>query len=121
MGTVSRQFGGSSYIGGTDGLKLVTSDVLTGTESKVIEFEPSGCYLLFCNEWTTSSGAYRGHRVVSIVTPEPDLFGTTAIARGNAYSSTNSGVTLTNNNDSTMTIAGSSATYSVRFWLYRVG
>lgn len=104
------------------GMKFITSDTLVGnTDTKVLTFEAGGYYLLFTAEWTTSSGAYRGHRIISIKAPEEAVFGSAQIARGNAYASTNSGVTLTNNADSTLSIKSSSANYSVRYSLYKVG
>ena len=82
-------------------------------ESTTINFVPNAIYLLFCSEKTTSSGAQFGSRIILISTPSDDLFGTTAVSHPEVYKSTNSGVTLTYDDDSTLTIAPTSGHYVI--------
>ena len=119
---VSMQFGRSGgVVQNRPGLKFIKGAEMTdSTATDVLSFSPGGLYLLFCKEWNASTSAFRGARVIYIAAPEEDIFGTTAISRANVYASTNSGVTLTNNNDSTLSIKQSSATYNLRYALYRV-
>ena len=78
-----------------------------------LTFAAGGIYQLFTAEYNASTGAYRGHREILIKVPEPAAFGSAACAHINAATSTNSGVSITYNNDSSITLAQSSATYNV--------
>lgn len=78
-------------------------------------------YELFTAEYNASTGAYRGHRSRLIKAPEADVFGTTASQTINESASTNSGVTITMNADSSVSISRSSATYAVKYVLRAVG
>ena len=119
------QYGSGNY--GKDSNRManfsyVSGGVLVGgVDSKILEFDAGGIYVLFTGEWNSSTEAYRGHHLSIIKVPELSLYGTTAIQRGSAYASSNSGVTFTANNDSTLTIAPTNANYSVRYALYKVG
>lgn len=107
--------------GSSGGLTLVTSNSLSGTSvTDTLTFTAGGLYLLFVQEWTTSNDTYRGHRVNVISAPEGTKFGTTAVAHGNAYSSTNEAGNISWPNDSTVTIRPSGSSYSLRYALYKV-
>lgn len=101
-------------------IKLAESGELNDDTVKIITPEAGSFYLLASKEYNASSGAYRGHHLVVIAAPEAEVFGTVAAAHVNAAASTNSGVTVNYPNDSTVTIQRSSATYAVRFAVYRV-
>lgn len=101
------------------GLELLDAGTVLDDTTVELTFEPGGMYLLFCAEYTASSGAFRGQRIISIKAPESEKFGTTAIARGNVYESSDSGVKLTYNNDSTLSIAQASSIFAVRYALYK--
>lgn len=119
---VSMQFGRSG--GATQnipGLKLVQSAEVLDSSTVTLEFEPATIYLLFLKSWTASTMAYYSHHIMVIATPEEDVFGTVAVARGNAYASTNNGVTVTNVNDSTVTLKQNGTARNFRYALYRVG
>lgn len=118
---VSMQFGRSGgVVQNRPGWKFIRGAEITDDTTEVLSFAPGGLYVLVTKEWNASTAAYRGHHAYMIAAPEEDVFGTVAIARGNMYASTNAGVTLTNNNDSTLSIKQSSATYNFRYALYRV-
>lgn len=102
------------------GMALITEGEITDETVDTLEFEEGAFYVLYTKEFNASTGAYRGHHVIAIAAPEEALFGTVAVAHGNMYASTNNGATITYPTDSTVTIARSSATYAVRYALYRV-
>ena len=120
---VSMQFGkpnsASQSVSGTAS-DVVYSGTIDGAMEITLTLTPGGIYELFTAEYTASTGAYRGHRLVIIKAPEGQLFGTVACAHGNAYASTNSGVTIGYPTDSTVTIKRSSATYAVTYVLKAV-
>lgn len=86
-----------------------------------LQFDPGGLYQLFTAEYNASTGAYWGHRQINIKAPESSLFGTVACAYQAAQASSNSGVTITYNTDSTVTLAQSSTTYAVIYVVRAVG
>ena len=86
-----------------------------------LSFEAGGMYQLFTAEYVISSGAYRGHRQINIKAPEAAVFGTVACAYQAAQASSNSGVSITYNADSTITLAQSSITYGVIYVVRAVG
>ena len=120
MGTVSRRFGKPAYLNGAESA-IVYKGTIDDASEVTFTFEPSSLYELFTAEYNASTGAYRGHRLVEIYTPEEDIFGTTACNRGNAYASTNAGVTFTWNTDSTLTIKRNATTYAVKYVIRKVG
>lgn len=114
------QFGAGSTISNKPGLKFIRGGAVLDDTAEVLSFVPGGIYVLFTSEWNATTGAYRGHHAYLIAAPQDELFGTTAIARISMASSTNNGMTLTNNSDSTLTLKQASTTYNWRFALYRV-
>lgn len=102
------------------GWKFIRGDRILDDSTVVLHFAPGGMYILAVKVWTASTGAYRGHAMYFIAAPEEDVFGTVAIARATAATGGTVSVTLTNNNDSTLSIVQSSATYNWRYALYRV-
>ena len=125
MRQVAMQFGrptsGTLKAADTGTIKLITSGEISTADVVTLEFEAGGFYLLVTKEWNASTYAYRGHHMFFIATPEQDLFGTVAVARVNAAASSNSGVTVSDIADSTVQIQRSSATYALRYALYRFG
>ena len=99
---------------------VIYSGKIEDEAEAILSLDPGGLYELFTAEYNASTGAYRGHRLVIIKAPEGELFGTVACAHGNAYASTNSGVTIGYPTDSTVTIKRSSATYAVTYVLKAV-
>ena len=115
-------YDGNQWKATPSGLILVTKGEITDETVVSLEFdEAGGFYLLATKEYNASTKAYRGHHLYFIVTPEEDLFGTVAVARINAAASSNAGVTVTNVADSTVQVKRSSATYAVRYALYKMG
>lgn len=78
-------------------------------------FEAGGLYELTTAEYAISNSATRGFRKILIYAPESAWFGSSALSRVNEAASPNSGVTITFNTDSTLTI--SQSTYAVRYIL----
>lgn len=118
MNTVM-QFGNFGYKDtGKDGITLVEDGYLGGEnqDTVILDLSQHQMYILFTREIAISSGNVRGFRAHVIAKPENDG----AISRGAMYSSTNSGVTLTNNSDGTLTIKPSSTSYDVYYSLYAV-
>lgn len=101
-------------------IKLVMSEEITDATTHTLTPEAGAMYLLFSKEYNANNSNFYGERVVVISAPEPDKYGTTDCNRGVLYSSQNSGISITYANDSTVTFARSSATYAVRFAVYRV-
>ena len=101
-------------------MQLVMSEEITDATTHTLEPEAGAMYLLFSREFNASSGNFYGERVVVFSAPEIDVYGTTDCNRGNLYASQNSGISVTYANDSSVTFARSSATYAVRFAVYRV-
>lgn len=116
---LAMEYGTNKAGKGYAGLDLATSGEITDSTPVILTFDEGGMYLLFVAEYRISNGAFRGQRVISIKAPESEVFGTTAVNRGTLYSSSDSGVTLTYNNDSTLSIAQASSAYAVRYALYK--
>jgi len=107
---------------GPPSLQYVAGNLLDdGTTTDTLTLEAGCIYLLFTKEYNHSTGLYRGAHIRYVVAPEEDRFGTDAPSLGTVSSSTNSGVTITANADSTVSIKQSSSTYDVRYALYKVG
>ena len=118
---VSMQFGRSGgVVQNRPGWKFLRGAEIPDNTTEVLSFSPGGLYILVVKVWTASTGAYRGHAMYFIAAPEENVFGTTAIARATAATGGTVSVTLTNNNDSTLSIVQSSSTYNWRYALYRV-
>lgn len=117
---VAMRYGSGNYgkVGDSNELFKGTID---DASTVVLTLPAGGLFELFTAEYTDSSGAYRGHRSRLIKTPEDSLYGTTASQTINESASTNSGVTITMNTDSTVSIARSSATYAVKYVVRSVG
>lgn len=120
--SVSMQFGKSGgVVQNSPGIKYISGGDIVDDTTVILEFAPGGIYLLFTTEWTASSGVFRGHRASLITAPEEKVFGTVAVARSSMAASQNAGVSITLNNDSTLSIKQSSTAYNWRYSLYRVG
>ena len=99
---------------------LVYSGVIDDADPVDITLDPGCMYHLITYEWTASSEAYRGSREVLITVPNEILYGSTAVSHVALAASTNSGVSITYNNDSTITLARSAATYAVRYAVVKI-
>lgn len=117
MSTLIMKYGSSGMTGGNNS-SLVYSGVIDDANTDDLVFESSSMYVIYTKEYNASTGAYRGHRGVLIATPEEGV--SAAVGHTNFGASTNSGVTITYNNDGTVTIARSSATYAVKYAVYKV-
>lgn len=120
MRTSSRQFGTPRYLSGGQS-SIIYKGTIDDATVVELQLEAGGLYELFTAEYNASTGAYRGHRSRLIKAPEEELFGTTASATVNESASTNSGVTITMNADSSVSVSRSSATYAVKYVLRAVG
>ena len=119
MSTLKMKYGGGNRRSGGSGMQLVASGYVDDEYPVEIEFEAGSMYMLFCKEYNASTGAYRGFRYFTIATPEEEVFGTTACNKL-GQESANAGVTLTWNDDSTLTIERASSTYAATYALYKV-
>lgn len=118
---VSMQFGKSGgVVQNRPGLKFLRGADVTDNTTEVISFAPGGMYLLAVKVWTADTGAYRGHALFFIAAPEESVFGTVAIARVTAATGGTVSVNMTNNNDSTLSMAQSGTAYNWRYALYRI-
>ena len=105
-------------IGGS-GPVLLKKGIVNYGETVTIPLRHEHIYLLVEKEWTTSSGAYRGHRMLVIAGAESNAATLTPTA-GGAYASSNSGVTNGYTTAPEVTITPSANTYTVRYALYRL-
>jgi len=118
---VSMQFGkNGGAVQNRPGLKFIRGGEVTDETAEVINFAPGGMYVLAIKVWNASTGAYRGHALYFVASPEDEVFGTVAVARATAATGGTVSVTITNNSDSTLTIVQSSTTYNWRYALYRI-
>lgn len=108
--------------GGSSGPSaIIYKGTIDDANPVILTPEAGGIYELFTAEYNATTGAFRGGHIRYIVAPEAELFGTTACQIGSDFNSTNSGVSITANSDSTISIARSSATYAVKYVLRAVG
>jgi len=115
------QFGSSGKVTNyPQGMKLIESMELTDASVYTLVPEAGSMYLIFSREYNVSNNNFYGERMVILSAPEPAKYGTTACNHGSVYASANAGVSIGYPNDSTVTIQRSSATYAVRFAVYRV-
>ena len=119
--SLAMQFGSGGRVNNLPAnIKLVASGEINDETTVTFTPEAGGLYLLATKEFNASTGAYRGHRLHVVAAPETDYFGSAACQRINTLHSDNAGVTITYVSDSTITLVRSSATYAVRYALYRM-
>lgn len=118
---VSMQFGRSGgIVQNRPGWKFIRGgEILDGT-SEVFSFAPGGMYILAVESWNASTFARNGRQLNFICSPEEDIFGTVAVTRDSIASGGTARYTYTANSDSTLTLSASSASYGVRYALYRI-
>lgn len=123
MRVVSRQFGSQSspIENNTEDNAIIYMGTIDDATTITLTLDANGMFELFTSEYNTSTGAFRGCHQIIIITPEPELYGTTAAAHGTVYASSNSGVSITYNNDSTITLARSSNDYTVEYVIRAIG
>lgn len=104
---------------GGGGMELISSGVVEPGDSVTLSLTAGALYLLAVKQYRFDTGAYRGINVLVVAAPEGDLFGTTAVAHASAASDgTNSSITYPAN--STVVVAPSSNTHTVRYALYKI-
>lgn len=113
---IAMQYGSGNY--GSNS-RIAKSVIYKGTINDgnpvTLTLEAGGLFEIFTAEYNATTYAYRGHRARLVKMPEESLYGTVAAATVNEAASTNSGVTITMNADSTISIARSSSTYAVKY------
>ena len=119
MSTLAMEYGSPGRVSKATS-NIVASGIIDDASVIDIILDVGCMYLLQTAEYNASTGAFRGEHLWIIKSPEESQYGTTAASRGNVFASTNSGVTVTNNNDSTISISRSSATYAVRYALMKI-
>ena len=119
MSTLAMEYGSSGRVSKATS-NIVASGIIDDATVVDIILDVGCIYMLFTAEYNASTGAFRGEHVWVIKSPEESQYGTTAASRGSVFASQNSGVTVTNNNDSTISISRSSATYAVRYALMKI-
>ena len=119
MSTLAMEYGSSGRVSKPSS-NIVASGIIDDATVVDLILDVGCIYMLFTAEYNASTGAFRGEHIWVIKSPEESQYGTTAASRGNVFASTNSGVTVTNNNDSTISISRSSATYAVRYALMKI-
>ena len=119
MSTLRVKYGNTDASAGQNS-NLVYSGVIADADPVDIVLDPGCMYNLITYEWNASTNAYRGSREVLICVPNEGLYGSTAVSHLTLASSTNAGVSFTWSNDSTITIARSSATYAVRYAVVKI-
>lgn len=112
---IAMQYGSRGLVSNQSSTNVLFKGTIDDSNSVTLELPAGGIFELFTAEYNASTDAYRGHRLIIIKTPEESVYGTTACAYANAEASSNSGVTITYNNDSTITLAQSSPTYNVKY------
>lgn len=111
---------GSSGMVAKSASNLAASGLIDDNSTVDIILDVGGLYMLYTAEFNATSGAYRGVHMRIIKAPEEQYYGTTAASTASIHASTNSGLSFTANNDSTISIAPNSATYAVRYALYKL-
>lgn len=113
---IAMQYGSGNY--GSNS-RIAKSVIYKGTiddgSTVTLTLDAGGLFEIFTAEYNATTYAYRGHRARLVKMPEESLYGTIAAATVNEAASTNSGVTITMNADSTISIARSSSTYAVKY------
>ena len=86
----------------------------------VITLPVDSAFELVTIERNQSTKAYRGSRIIFIVTPDAEMYGNENCKHYTEASSSDSGVTITYNSDSTIEIKPSSSTYSVDYQITQI-
>ncbi len=101
---------------------IVASGTIDDGSSVILELEAGRLYELFTWEYAIANSAFRGMRGVLIAAPEAALFGTVAVSHVSICASSNAGVSITYNADSTVTVAQTgSGSYAVNYVLRDLG
>lgn len=102
-------------------ISFVMSNTLDDGRTTDVFTPEAGCvYMLFSVEWAHSSKTYRGGHVRYITAPHADKFGSESSQVGGIYGSSASGITITANSNSTVSIKQTSATYDLKYAVYKV-
>ena len=118
---VSMQFGrNGGVVQNRPGWKFIRGGEIVDGSAEVFGFAPGGLYILAVAAWNQSTGARNGRQLNYICAPEEDVFGTVAPTRDSIVSGGTARYTYTANSDSTLTLSASSASYGVRYALYRI-
>lgn len=104
---------------GGSGMELVSSGQITYGSTVTLSFEPAHVYVLYSNQYTISTGAYRGFRATQIVSPEAQLHGARAVGHTD-YIAMGTASAQTYPNNSTVTIKPYASTDGLRYALYKI-
>lgn len=95
--------------------------VIDDGEEVNLTLDEGGIYILYTIEFNISTGGVRGHRARLIAVPTGTRYGATACSYVSIAASTNSAVTITMEDDSTITLAQTTpATYSVKYAIQKI-
>lgn len=98
---------------------IIASGLIEDGNPVVLDvFEAGGVYELITSAYNKTTSVFRGMTKTLIAAPEAAQFGTVALYHIAEAQSSNIGMTLTWNTDSTLTITQS--TYAVKYWLHDV-
>ena len=99
---------------------LAYSGIINDGNTVILTPEAGCMYMLFTFEYNSSTGNIRGHRCFMVSAPAGETFGTAAAAHQAMAQSTNSGVTITWNNNSTISLARSGANFAVKYAMMKI-
>lgn len=99
---------------------IVASGIINDGSSVVLTMEAGGLYELYTQEYAISNSVPRGMRAVLISAPEEGVFGTGAVSHVSICATSNAGVRINYNTDSTITLQQSSTAYAVKYYLVSV-
>ena len=121
MSILSMQYGSpGNPVKNKLGIKFIRGATIVDDSTEVLTFDAGGIYILACVQWTASSGARQGRQISLICAPEEEVFGTTACTREAMATGGTARVSYTLNNDSTISIKQTNASYNWRYALYRI-
>ena len=121
MSILSMQYGSpGNPVKNKLGVKFIKGGTIVDDTTEVLTFDAGGIYILACVQWTASSGARQGRQISFICAPEQDVFGTAACTREAMATGGTARVSYTLNNDSTISIKQTDASYNWRYVLYRI-
>ena len=109
-----------AYIRADNTPEIVDAGAFSNDSVILQNFKGMHNYLLATQEQNRSTGVVYGYRVIFIAAPYDGTLGTVALTYKNIITSTNAGVTVTYNSDSTVTLKVSSETYRCKYTLIKL-
>lgn len=113
------QYGAPSSVNNAKESAIIASGTIDDGNAITLELQAGHLYELFTAEYNKSTFVFRGMHKWYVYAPEASIFGTVAVSHVSEAASTNSGVTITWNNDSTISL--SQSTYGVKYILRDIG